>query len=324
MGLFGIGYSADMSERSIEICPCPPDRTAEAAALALTEIAVDQRAEILRPLARDGQSSEAAFEGLYVALRGKDLLGAAWGQCQAGRTAILWPPQLVDAADFEIAHRLALAAVESLDAQDVEFSQVLLHDRTAPVIPALEAAGFSYLAELVYLTWETAPIRDEASEKLQFESYDESRRGRFLSLIERTYEGTQDCAAMNGLRSMEDVLEGYASTGVFRPELWIMVRAAGEDTGVLLLADHGAAGHWELMYMGVAPGARGRGWGRLIVRHAQELAAKVGVERIVLAVDAANGPALTMYRDTDFIAWDRRTVYVRSAANKISTVRGAR
>ena len=42
---------------------------------------------------------------------------------------------------------------------------------------------------------------------------------------------------------------------------------------MLLLADHPKARHWELMYMGLVPEVRGRGWGRQIARYAQWLAA---------------------------------------------------
>ena len=63
--------------------------------------------------------------------------------------------------------------------------------------------------------------------------------------------------------------------------------------------------------MGLTPEARGHGWGRQITQHAQYLARRAGVERIVLAVDAANGPALRMYRAMGFEIWDRRTVFVR-------------
>jgi ribosomal protein S18 acetylase RimI-like enzyme len=85
----------------------------------------------------------------------------------------------------------------------------------------------------------------------------------------------------------------------------------GRDVGVLLLADHPRAGHWELMYMGLVPEARGHGWGRHIARHAQWLARCAAVERIVLAVDAANRPALAMYERAGFAEWDRRSVFVR-------------
>jgi ribosomal protein S18 acetylase RimI-like enzyme len=132
-----------------------------------------------------------------------------------------------------------------------------------------------------------------------------------MRLIEETYEQTLDCTALDGVRRVNHVVNGYQATGIFRPENWLIVRADEEDVGVLLLADHPQAGHWELMYMGLVPNVRGHRWGQLITRHAQWMASQAGVERIVLAVDAANEPALAMYRRTGFEMWDRRTVYVR-------------
>ena len=63
--------------------------------------------------------------------------------------------------------------------------------------------------------------------------------------------------------------------------------------------------------MGVIPDARGNGFGSQIVRFAIARAAEAGAERLVLAVDQKNTPALAMYRDAGFTHWDRRTVYAR-------------
>jgi len=38
-----------------------------------------------------------------------------------------------------------------------------------------------------------------------------------------------------------------------------------------------------------------------------------------LAVDAENIPAIKMYNETGFVAWDRRTVFVRFAAQDSQT-----
>jgi ribosomal protein S18 acetylase RimI-like enzyme len=68
------------------------------------------------------------------------------------------------------------------------------------------------------------------------------------------------------------------------------------------------------MYMGLVPAARGHGWGGQIARYAQWLARCADVNRIVLAVDAANKPAVEMYRRSGFETWERRAVYVRFPA----------
>ncbi len=287
--------------------------TLDALALALADLTPQQRREF------------AAFEpgkpveALVVALKGNELCGAAWGQRQPGSTALLWPPQLRPPTNRDTAVHLACAATAALDEAGIRMTQVLLPDRSAPNIPELESAGFACLADLMYLNWEAAATRLPGSNALSFDPFAESQRERFVAAIEATYEATHDCAALNGKRPMEEVLVGYRATGQFRPENWLIVVCGGEDVGVLLLADHEAAKHWELLYMGLAPPARGRKLGSAVVAHAQQLAHRAGAERIVLAVDAENIPAIKMYNETGFVAWDRRTVMVRFAPDDSQT-----
>lgn len=294
-----------MSDRSIEIVSCPPSLSVEALAIVLRDLSPQQRREIVT------LHSELAVDSLLVALDGDELCDAAWGQRQPGNTAVLWPPKATRTANDDTAGRLISAVAAALDAAGVYMTQVLLPDRQAAIVPALKAAGFTCLADLLYLSWESAAAREPPSQQLTFEPYHASQRDRLTALIEKTYEATHDCAAMNGKRPISEVLDGYQATGVFRPENWRIVRTENCDVGVLLLADHRAAKHWELMYMGVVPSARGRRFGHHIVRHAQQLAHVAKVERIVLAVDAENFPAIKMYNETGFTAWDQRTVFVR-------------
>jgi mycothiol synthase len=297
-----------MSGPLVDVIACPPALSVEALALVLADLTPEQRREYA-PV-----TPGEAVEGLVVALEGQQLRGAAWGQRQPGSTAILWPPRLTLGTDREIAVRLARAAATALDAAGVRMTQVLLHDQSEPVLPPLQAAGFEFLASLLYLEWEcrTGAASPAASE-LEFETYRGSQQDRLLALVEATYEATRDCVALGGARPMHEVLDGYRATGTFSPENWLFVRAAGKDVGVLLLAEHLAARYLELMYMGLVPGARGRKWGCDVVRHAQRLADRGGAARIVLAVDAENTPAIKMYNETGFRAWDRRSVFVRFA-----------
>jgi ribosomal protein S18 acetylase RimI-like enzyme len=198
-------------------------------------------------------------------------------------------------------------------------TQILVNDCHFAILPTLEQAGFGRLTDLLYLNWESAPIPAAAPGELTFEPFRVTQRRRLSEVVEATYEDTQDCAAMNGRRPMAEVLDGYQATGVFSPDNWLLVRAGGADVGALLLADHRAARHFELMYMGVVPSVRGRGFGREIVRAAQRHARAAGAERIVLAVDAENLPAIKMYNDTGFTAWDKRTVLVRFVAEDSQT-----
>jgi ribosomal protein S18 acetylase RimI-like enzyme len=122
------------------------------------------------------------------------------------------------------------------------------------------------------------------------------------------------------VRSVADVLAGYREQGVYRPEHWYLVAEEGYNLGVLLLAEHPSVGNWELVYMGVVPAARGRGLGEIIARFAIEAARRGEAQRLVLAVDAANAPAMAMYRRAGFLEWDRRTVYARVAGADASNM----
>lgn len=296
-----------MANESIEVVPCPAALSVEAYALVLGDLTPTQRRGIIP------QNIFGQHEALLVALDGDKLVGAAWGQRQPGNTAILWLPRLVAGTREVVADRLNCAVAAALDDAGIRMTQALVTDRQSIAAKSLQTAGFSYLADLMYLSWEAAlaPVQD-ASE-VAFEPYCEAEHARFVELIEQTYEATQDCAALNGQRPMSETIAGYRATGVFRPENWLFVRSGVDPVGVLLLADHGTSEHWELVYMGLVPAARGKHFGAAIVQHAQQLVHQAGVARLVLAVDAANSPAIKMYNDSGFIAWDTRIVFVRFA-----------
>jgi ribosomal protein S18 acetylase RimI-like enzyme len=306
-----------MESAPLEVVRCPPNRQIEALSLVLCEIAPSQRREIGGDQLRSPPEIDSLpADGLFVAMRGDVLCGAVWVQPQPGNTAVLWPPKRVAGEPRQTAYPLLHAAINWLDSTVIGMAQVLLPTRDEPDVPMLESVGFSHLAELLYLTCESVrfPVEPLPKPNLQFAPYEERERQRLGNLIEQTYVDSLDCPALNGARGIEDIIAGYKATGVFRPEIWQIVRHEENDIGVLVLADHPSAQHWELVYMGLVPQARGRGWGRQITQHAQALARRANVARIVLAVDAANSPALSMYRAAGFEMWDRRFVYLRFAA----------
>jgi ribosomal protein S18 acetylase RimI-like enzyme len=111
-------------------------------------------------------------------------------------------------------------------------------------------------------------------------------------------------------------LAGYKAVGIYDASRWFLViQSEGEgnvrDVGCLLLTEHPAEKNWELIYFGVVPLARGARLGIEIVRHAQWLMRQSRAERLVLAVDAANSPAIAVYAAAGFEAWDRRSVFLR-------------
>ncbi len=293
---------------SPSITPGTPETRPEILALVFGDLPAEARAERIAALLSD----PTPLDAVRAAFRGDRLVGGVFAEVQPGRAAVVWPPRLVPGEPSGTAERLLDAVSEHLTSQDVRVAYGLLEPGAERDAAGLSAAGFEPVAELLYLVSldETFPHAPPPS-PLHFEPYCEARQDRLARVVEATYEATLDCPRLNGIRRMEDVLAGYRATGTFSPRRWLLVRHAGEDVGCLLLADHAEQESWELVYMGLVPSARGRGWGGDVARHAQWLARQAGRPRLVLAVDSANGPAVRMYSKLGFHPWDRRQVYLK-------------
>ena len=178
----------------------------------------------------------------------------------------------------------------------------------------LTRAGYQHLAELDYLysSVQDLPAYRPCPDLTFMGSSDQDVVERFRALVQQSYEQTLDCTNLDRVRSIDEVLISYRRTGVFRPEWWIAAQHQGQDAGCLLLADYPENDQTELMYMGLNPESRGRGWGLELVRYAQWITQSAGRSRVVLAVDHANWPARNHYERAGFETWDRRSVYVRT------------
>jgi hypothetical protein len=213
---------------------------------------------------------------------------------------------------------LLLAAVERLSARGIVLVQSLLETDVGPDFERFMGAGFEHVCDLLYLVSlaKSFPTALPLSE-MEFLPVHEANLPRLSAIMERSYEGTLDCPRLNGIRSMDDVLAGYRASGVFLADRWLICRRANEDVGCLLLAEHLESDSWELVYMGLLPEHRGKGLGTDVVRHAQWLTHRAGRARLVLAVDASNGPAISTYSEAGFLAWDRRSVLLRVLTSQV-------
>lgn len=240
------------------------------------------------------------------------LLGAALYQLQPGRTALVWPPRLAREAPPSAAEHLMAELIRRLQLAEVRLANTLLNPVQPEEHRLLATWQFAYIADLIYLVsfQQDFPFSKPVAD-LEYEAYDCVNHSRLARVVLATYEGSLDCPALDGVRDIEDVLAGYRGTGTFQPDHWAIVRHQGQDVGCVLVADHPREDCCELVYMGVTAAARGRGWGRQLVRWAQWQTRQAGRCRLVAAVDAANHPALDVYASLGFSAWDRRQCYAR-------------
>ncbi len=296
---------------TVPIAPPPAHRRREALGLVFGDAPAEERDELVEGMLGEGEGNEAV--GLFGAWAGEEMAGAVMGQVQPGRTAAVWLPRLTPKATPETAHALMTAVCRWLKEQDVVLAQVLAAELSASDRMMLEAARFVHLAELLYLVAVNEPFPPQPpATMLRFVPAAAVEEDRLATVVDRTYESTRDCEALDGVRRTADVLAGYRAVGSSGSSEWFLVRCDNDDAGCLILADHPRQGNLELVYMGVVPSCRGRGWGVDIARWAQWRAGVLGRERLVLAVDAENGPALTAYAAAGFRAWDQRSVYIRT------------
>jgi ribosomal protein S18 acetylase RimI-like enzyme len=267
--------------------------------------------QAIAALVRSGQADRVV---LLAARRRGEPIAAQLAQAMPGRVAVVWPPQF-DAADAQ--HREQVAALlferllRELPGCDVHLAQALLPHNDQAAGRLFAAGGFSHAADLLYLA---ADVKNhEVPPRLPFEveAFTPAANGRLARLLERTYVGTLDCPVIDGLRTTPDVIAGYQAVGEFRPELWRIARESARDIGCLLVNFHPDVRHAEIVYIGLVPEVRGRGWGQRLIELALWLARHANCDRVVLAVDAANAPAIRLYEAAGFFEFDRRAVWIR-------------
>ncbi len=259
----------------------------------------------------------------------------------AGRTATVFvsePPKEGDPGGAEAGREERSACIEAAcrhvggggSGLDVKLAQALPEPGQEWAIRSFRGAGFTPIGRLLYvrrafraakvLAEIPEPRFDAGQEAVTFEEW-ESRLGSragadaaLVDLLDRTYEGTLDCPELCGMRETPDILASHRATGRWDGALWWILLERGEAVGCALVnvvpEQHGA----ELVYMGLAPGARGRGLGaRLLSKAMRALAERRPgeVTELACAVDSRNGPALRVYGRAGLREFTSRMALVR-------------
>ncbi|MEK6799171.1 MAG: GNAT family N-acetyltransferase [Planctomycetota bacterium] len=215
-----------------------------------------------------------------------------------GRAAlVLVPPR------FESLHRGALeCALRRLLAlcwaRRVVLAELLVSPDCEALPHSAAAAGFRFLTQLIYLRRSTtvdSPARSTPAADLQWITHRAEGERFFETAVAATYAESLDCPELTGLRPMADVLATHQAAGDFDPSLWTVAQRAGVPVGVILGASLPRHRAVEIVYMGVAPAARGTGVGDALLQRAVRLSRGIGATTMALAVDGRNAPARAMY-----------------------------
>lgn len=215
--------------------------------------------------------------------------------------------------EVEPTGRVIAAAADSATAEEATLLQSLVDPDADLEARAFSAAGFDHLAELLYMQ-RSVPRGAKPPEPpagVRCLPYSDALRGRFAAVLEASYEDTKDCPALRGMRDIDDVLIGHRSAGQFDPALWTLLSEGDEPVGVALVNRLDEMRGAELVYLGLAPAGRGKGYGSLLVRRGLALAGRAGAGVVTLAVDRANDPAVRLYRRLGFYRVARKRAMIK-------------
>jgi len=269
-------------------------------------------ASAVNPLLSFADDQHLSLDELWMAAEGDEPKAVMLIVPGVGRTGMAFLSPIFDGPDSDTITNLARVACQTQDANQMRLIQVLLDPHQDIEIAALAGAGFTKLAQLLYMECdiEAGMIPLELDEAVTCLHWSRRTNSCFKDIILASYQDTLDCPGLVGLRHIDDILAGHMAVGVFKPELWFALHAHGEPVAVMLLnlASHGAV--MELVYLGVAPGWRGRGVGRKLLAHGLGLASQYGATSMALAVDRINKPALHLYRSMHFTSTSRRQAMI--------------
>jgi mycothiol synthase len=251
-------------------------------------------------------------EGVWVARRGSQLVGALVCLPLPGASGLIWPAQVSAGMDAtEIEDQLTKRACAWLRGCGAKLAQALLTDEENHMAPPLERNGFSHVTSLWYLRCDCirSPESFLSREGLTYQPWT-TAQAVFQETLMHTYNGTVDCPEVNGVRTIDEILAGHRGQRTDDPATWWLALDGGRAVGVVLVTEIPDTGAWDLSYLGVIPEARRRGVGRELVRKVLIEARLAGVTSVSLSVDTRNRPASRLYLDMGFEPYDRREVYL--------------
>jgi mycothiol synthase len=316
-------------------CPVTEGQLPEALSLILASSANLAGEREIAEFRRIAAQRQIDLNKIVIAQEAGQILWAILPIATPGRTLLLISPNyLFDAIQFEPAGRLIDAVCAQHARLNCQLAQVLIDPAAAPVRALFGRVGFIEMAELIYLH---APVRRPKTPvalpaNFYFEHYSAANHALFAQAIRESYRDSLDCPALNGLRDIEDVIQGHQAAGGmggaahFDPNLWqvLMERqtdpgAPGLPRGVLLLCRVDQHQSIELVYIGLATAIRGRGLGTLLLRQAMAKAHEDHRRRLTLAVDSRNQPALRLYYRHGFQKMATKIALIRDLRAKTVT-----
>jgi mycothiol synthase len=235
-------------------------------------------------------------QGIWVAENGGKVVWAVLPIVNPGKTLLLLTSSEIAPTNVAAA-RLVKEICSYFANQGFQLSQVLLESQHHLSRRFFANMGYKEIAELIYLQGNVP--RNAAApplpEHMRWLQYSPETHGVFADAIMQTYRDSLDCPELSGLREIDDVIAGHQATGEFDPAGWQLLLQNDRPLGVFLLSRIPQSDAMELVYLGLSPEARGKGFGLFLMRQVFFLILGSQRRRLSLAVDSKNEPALKLY-----------------------------
>jgi ribosomal protein S18 acetylase RimI-like enzyme len=301
----------------IEVSTVAPDEQQMALAIFLGHLDPNEKRLRINATIDDAALGDLDLGGLLLARLDRSPVGAGLFVSQPDGTMLVWPPVVGSDVDSEsqrlVEDSILQFMLAEMEHKQSSIAQCVLETDSAESADPLRRNGFQFLSQLVVMQrWlQDVPLPARQSTSLGTRSYDESHNhSEFVSVLESTYIGSLDCPSLYNVRSADRAIRSHRHVGVFRPENWTLYDDNAVDAGVLLLNEQPAQRAWEVVYVGVVPAYRGRGFGRQMLVDAMHRAKSANQQAIILTLDAANSVARRIYDGLGFTELGVRFAYV--------------
>ncbi|MDG1898583.1 MAG: N-acetyltransferase [Phycisphaerales bacterium] len=234
-----------------------------------------------------------------------------------GRTAMVFLSPVIESDQIQERAALLRHVLSELRAQPLDLAQVLLSCDDMLARRTHTEGGFRELASLLYME---RPLsrRDVAPEPppgAEVVTWTPELETTLAGVLKASYESTLDCPGLCGLRQTKDIIAGHRSTGKHNPSFWKLLRCDGEFCGCILVNPGTTRDTTELVYLGLAPCARGKGMGRYLLDTMFAEMSRGPWGRMTLAVDTLNRPAIRLYEQRGFRGSTHRLAMIHSLSD---------
>lgn len=258
------------------------------------------RGRVTALLAAEKQG-KVSFEGLMTATRGNRVVSSIWCLSQPGKIGTVWGPGILSEESDSTADLLIQQAIQFAKQRECHLIQSLIGQENQSAGQLLAGSGFRSITLLTHLEAFTEDAQAEPPHSdLLFRRCEDYRSEAFRNLITQTYENSLDCPELDGMRDVEDVLEGYYATSNRSTFNWYTIEHGNEMIGVIITAHHAEPQQLELIYFGLIPRFRQLGLGSEMIRFVLQLSQFLGCRSTITGVDQRNTPAMALYRRFGF------------------------